>query len=411
VRVCLLPPVQRDCVTVCQFICSLCLKWKDKKHKHGTVCHDCHNHPPLCPPSPAAAPPPSPAPPQSPLFPHSEHSHSHLSPIIRSAAVVLKAEGHSTHETAKMLSISERSVRRWESHFKKQGNVKDDDRSGRPRITDEKINISIAVVARVESHNSTPKQVKRKLDLQVSPRTVRRRLDEAGCYGRVEREEQELTANDLRRRLSFAHGYKHWTTTDWERVIFSDEKHFTLGQHGQRWVQRPKGQAYNPEYTHMKNENSTLVTIWGCFAAHEIGQAEIFEGDINGKLYCSILEGNLKPTYKKFFPHGERGGQWYFQQDNDPSHTSSLARQWFHRNGVTVLEFPPWSADLNPIENLWSQLQIAVDTHNATDEAELEQAIEYEWSQISTEYLTKLVHSMPQRLQQVIDNKGHKIHY
>ena len=155
----------------------------------------------------------------------------------------------------------------------------------------------------------------------------------------------------------------------------------------------------------------TLVTIWGCFAAHEIGQAEIFEGDLNGKLYCRILEGNLKSTYKKFFPRGKRGGQWYFQQDNDPSHTSSLAREWFHRNGITVIEFPPWSPDLNPIENVWSQLMIAVDTHNATDEAELEQAIEYEWSHIDTKYLTKLVHSMPKRLKQVIDNNGHKIHY
>jgi transposase len=308
-----------------------------------------------------------------------------------------------------MLGISESSVRRTVVRFEKTGDVKNSSRSGRPRITDENTDINIALTARVEPHHATPKLVKRKLDLQVSPRTIRRRLDEAGLYGRIERQEHELTEHDIRRRLAFAHGYMHWTVQQWRRVIFSDEKHFTLGQHGQRWIQRPPGEAYNPNYTHTKNENSTLVTIWGCFAAQEIGQAEIFEGDLNGKLYCSILEGNLKPTFKKFFPHGKRGDQWYFQQDNDPSHTCSLARQWFHRNGVTVLEFPPWSPDLNPIENVWSQLQVAVDTHNATSEAELEQAIEYEWSHIDTKYLTKLVHSMPKRLKQVIDNKGHKI--
>jgi hypothetical protein len=323
----------------------------------------------------------------------------------------MDAEGQLRKDIAAKVGVHRHSVSKWVHRYNKQQHVQDEPRSGRHSITDESIDHSIVDTAKGDPHHSTPKRLKRKLDLHVSPRTVRRRLDEAGLFGRVEREEHILTENDLRRRLAFANGYKHWTEQDWERVIFSDEKHFTLGQHGQRWVQRPKGQAYNPKYTHVKNENSTLVTIWGCFAAQEIGQAEIFEGDLNGKLYCRILEGDLKPTYNKFFPQGERGQQWYFQQDNDPSHKCAAAREWFHRNGVTVLDFPPWSPDLNPIENLWSQLDKAVDTHNATDEAELEQAIEYEWSQIDTPYLTKLAHSMPTRLQMVIDNKGHKIHY
>ena len=72
-----------------------------------------------------------------------------------------------------------------------------------------------------------------------------------------------------------------------------------------------------------------------------------------------------------------------------------------------MIEFPPWSPDLNPIENLWSQLEIAVDTHNATNKAELEAAIEAEWANIPTDYLTKLMHSMPERLREVIENNGH----
>jgi transposase len=323
----------------------------------------------------------------------------------------MDAEGLLRKDIAAKVGTSIPSVRHWVKHYAEHKEVRDEDRSGRPTITDESTDSNIVVAAEADPHHSTPKRVKRKLDLHVSPRTVRRRLDEAGLHGRIAREEKELDENDIRRRLAFANGYRLWTEADWERVIFSDEKKFTLGEHGQQWVQRPKGQAYNPKYTRIKNENTTLVTIWGCFAAHEIGQAEIFEGDINGKLYCRILEGNLKPTYKKFFSQGEEGEQWYFQQDNDSSHTCRAARNWFHRNGVTVLDFPPWSADLNPIENLWSQLQIAVDTHNATDEAELEQAIEYEWSRIDTHYLCQLAHSMPTRLQMVIDNKGHKIHY
>jgi transposase len=353
-----------------------------------------HGHWPCNAPAAAASPPP-------PLFPPHAGNHAPLSPIQRAAIVVLKKEGHSTAETAKILSVSEPTVRHWNEHYEEHKDVNDDPRSGRPRETDEATAINIAVVARVEPHQSTPKQVKHKLDLDVSARTVRRRLDEAELYGRVEREEHVLDETDLRRRLAFANGYKHWTAADWERVIFSDEKHFTLGQHGQQWVQRPPDEAYNSLYTHTTNENPSLVTIWGCFAAHEIGQAEIFLGDLNGKLYCRILEG------KKFFPEG----QWYFQHDNDPSHTCNLAKTWLHSNGVTVLDFPPWSPDLNPIEDVWPAMERAVDKHNATDEAELETAVQAEWEALSPELLAKLAHSMPKRLKEVIAHNGHKIHY
>jgi transposase len=359
-----------------------------------------HGHWPSDAVAATASPPP-------PLFPSHAGDHAHLPLVQRAACVVLRKEGHSTSETAKMLSVSEPTVRHWNEHYDEHKNVADEHRSGRPRETDEATDINIAVMARVEPHQSTPKQVKHNLDLDVSARTVRRRLDEAGLHGRVEREEHILDENDLLRRLAFANGYKHWTAAEWERVIFSDEKHFTLGQHGQQFVQRPPGEAYNPLYTHTKNENPSLVTIWGCFAAHEIGQAEIFLGDLNGQLYRRILEGNLKPTYKKFFP----AGQWYFQQDNDPSHTSNLAKNWFHNNGVTVLDFPPWSPDLNPIENVWPVMERAVDKHNATDEAELEAAVKTEWEALSPEFLAKLAHSMPKRLAEVIANNGHKIQY
>lgn len=358
---------------------------------------------------PAAAAPPAPPPAPvvpAPLFdPHT--THDRVPTVQRAAVVVLHKQGRTRAEIGHQAGVSQPTVRRILARYEETKDVGDARRSGRPRETDEATDINMAVVARVEPHQSTPKQVKRKLDLDVSPRTVRRRLDEAGTFGRVEREEHTLDEEDLRRRLAFAHGYEHWTKEDWEQVIISDEKHFTLGQHGQQWVQRPPGEAYNPLYTHTENEQPSLVTIWGCFAAQEIGQAEIFEGDLNSKLYGRILEGNLKPTYKKFFPKG----QWYFLQDNDPSHTSNVAKSWFHCNGVTVLDFPPWSPDLNPIENVWPVLQKAVDEHNATNEAELEAAIQAEWEALSADFLAKLAHSMPKRLAEVIAHNGHKTHY
>jgi hypothetical protein len=66
----------------------------------------------------------------------------------------------------------------------------------------------------------------------------------------------------------------------------------------------------------------------------------------------TILRKTLLPFISTHFPNGYR-----FQQDNDPKHTSNLAKSIFEEEVVNWWKTPPESPHLNPIELVWHDLK------------------------------------------------------
>jgi transposase len=388
-------------LTHVQFRCATCGKWKPIRKKHGHECNDCHNAQLLeaLHAAAAAASAPASSPPQ-PLFTRDEHPHCHLSQEQRLAIRILHKEGHDEAYIAARIPCDVRSVRHWLA----QEDTQDSPRSGRKRKTTAEQDA--AIIAEAEATKfTTPRRIRRKLQLDVSAATIDRRLVDAGLPGRVARHVFQLTDEHKRQRLSFAHGYSRWTEDDWCRIVFADVKTFRgLGRGGQVWVRRPVGEASNPAYSVAHKPHPVSVPAWGCFSAAGPGYMAMFEGSLEAAGLRDIFRDYLLPTVKEQF--GE-GADWWLLHDNDPGrHKSQVLKAFMHNNYIRPLDFPPYSPDLNPIENLWADMDKCMELTDADTKEELEKVVADTWAATSKEYCSQLARSMPARIQQVIERNG-----
>ena len=257
----------------------------------------------------AAAPPLPPAPP----------AQQRLSEEQRWACIALHKDKRSLRYIAAHLGVSKNTVAAVIARYHATGSPGSGARSGRPRCTDEALDTAIAVTAHIDKFTS-PRQIKRKLMLDISRQTIDRRLQQAGLFGRVARHKRDYSAEEVRKRLSFAEGYKDWTEEQWGKVLFSDEKCFYgKGFCGRTWVRRPKGEALHPEYCVHKTAHPVKLNVWAAFCAAGQGYCHIFNEKLDKHLYKRILSANLLPSAALHFSLAPPAvEQWYFLHDNDP---------------------------------------------------------------------------------------------
>jgi hypothetical protein len=136
-------------------------------------------------------------------------------------------------------------------------------------------------------------------------------------------------------RLNWAKDHLKWSLDQWHQVIFSDESPFAYYYQRRARVRRLVGERLSPELIRPVIKHPPTLNIWGCFAAHGVGDMCEVIGNMTGKSYVQILDQHLWPSAKKLFPDQK----YIFQQDNDPKHTSNVAKEFFSIYDVQVLKF------------------------------------------------------------------------
>ena len=145
--------------------------------------------------------------------------------------------------------------------------------------------------------------------------------------------------------------------------------------------------------------------VLGCMGWNGVEKLIEVQGNMDKVQYCEILEGGVQESFEKL---EMVDGEHYFQQDNDPKHTSGLAAQWFEDNNIQVLGWPAQSRDMNPIEHLWEHLKRCLKEYPTPPKGvhELWDRLAEEWGEIPPEVCQNLIESMPRWIQAVIKAKG-----
>lgn len=108
-------------------------------------------------------------------------------------------------------------------------------------------------------------------------------------------------------------------------------------------------------------------------------QCIVFDGAVNKKIFSIYMEKSLLPVLKP----GD-----IVIMDNLSSHKNSFDVTMFEARGITIKYLPPYSPDLNPIENMWSKLKSLIKEKAAQTSETLFEAIQYAFDKITPQNIS-----------------------
>jgi transposase len=279
--------------------------------------------------------------------------------------------------------------------LKNTGKVAQVKRAGRPRTYSNEVSQKIRRYVQ-KNPSITTRTLVAELGGAISQSTVVRHLRTLGYKNDLPRAVPMLTLLQKEKRVDWA---KRHLNDDWNKTLFTDETAFQLFRNtvGQ-WYKGARPIRRVPK-------NRRKIFAWGGFSKKGKTDLFCFREIMTAEFYVGILKKNIEGI------KGMLGKKFRFQQDNDPKHTSRLAKSYLEKNVPEVIDWPAGSPDLNPLENLWSLVKKNVEKRMPRNLNELESFMVEEWQQIPNSTLNSLVKSMKNRCELVLKNNGDYINY
>ncbi|KAF6214236.1 hypothetical protein GE061_008975 [Apolygus lucorum] len=175
-----------------------------------------------------------------------------LSPRKKALVACMLDQGESSQrEIAKKLKISQKSVSRVKVSVQEETPLSPD-RKGKcvrkskfsPRLLRKMVQIAKT------NRRATSREICEKLKeygTEVSPSIVRRRLCAEGLPARRPRKKAKLTPAMAKKRILWAKDMQEKFQNNWNKVVFSDESIFSVGEESGQYVRRTTSEMFDPK--------------------------------------------------------------------------------------------------------------------------------------------------------------------
>ena len=187
-----------------------------------------------------------------------------------------------------------------------------------------------------------------------------------------------------------------WKLGFWENVVFSDETRVRLNSDGVVRVFRKTGRRFCPKNIQGIRTDKRSMMFWGAIRSDGRKMLIKCPATLNSYGYLEIL---------KQYDRHLNIPDLVFQQDNAPVHKSEVVRNFLAQEQWEVLDWPAYSPDLNPIENIWAIFKKSLRGQIVTWE-NLEEKVMEVWNNINPDVVRNLYSSYENRLVKVIKNHG-----
>lgn len=332
-----------------------------------------------------------------------------ISISVRQLLVEKFKSGLKQKDICQHLNLKKSAVSKLLKQYKTTGSVlpQRKGRCGKKQLLSER-EISLLRRESIKNPQATAREIQAAVGGQLSSlsvRSIRRYLRRCGRFSYRPRYSQSLNRSQRSVRYRWAKEKAQWTTDDWKKVVFSDETLIEMDCGTKEvYVRRSRDEIVKAVHTKHRRAFAKRLLVWGCISSSGPGPIEVIKGTLDSAKYLQILQKHIIP-----FAHEI---EWY-QQDNAPPHkTKEVMKTLFDAN-IEVLQWPPYSPDLNCIENIWSILKRKVAKVSCSTLDELANIIKSVWEhddEISSA-CKPLVNSMTRRMSAVIRSRGGPIKY
>lgn len=163
--------------------------------------------------------------------------------------------------------------------------------------------------------------------------------------------------------------------------------------------------------------------VWAAVWLDDRGQPRrseliIMERDPNAPNSGYTSQSYIQALRQGLLPHWRRSQ--LFMHDNAPIHKARMVVEFIEKEHITPIEWPAYSPDLNPIEHLWWVLKKRVYTYypqyNRLDRTTEQweafcEALKKGWREIPGQLITRLIESMPRRIDACTKARGWQTKY